>query len=293
MQTDWQPNDDAHEPEAPSAVVYGLTVLIVILLVGGVVGAVSRSDSQTSARQRLAAARKATTNQQTLHFTTTVSVPLPGGSRLEESISGAVDFVTQEFEMQISVATLTETLRQLGNVGYLQASIFHLPNGAHWVKILPSDVTGGSNTVAASTPAAGLELLDTIVGTPVVVGKEAVGSVSTTHYRVTLNLQNTFKQIGQNESRLSPIIGNGVQALAGDSDLKHEPGDVWLDSAGRVRRLRYTFKLRVLGETVSEVETSDYSNFGASVRVTTPAAGDTVPFSVVKDQLAGLPRTPA
>jgi hypothetical protein len=57
--------------------------------------------------------------------------------------------------------------------------------------------------------------------------------------------------------------------------------------------LKYTLNLRLLGVTVSEVVTSSYSDFGASVQIATPAAADTVPFSVVKGQLAGLPGTPA
>jgi hypothetical protein len=284
----WQPPSYLEAPaKTPDRTVIGvLAALIVVLLIVGAVGAVVVSrHSKPNPVALITAAPNTTANKGTAHFNATVS--LTGPADITFSLSGETNFSAKTTQLQVSAAGITETVRVVGGIEYLNLPLLSLPHGTHWVKILPQDlgVTAGPSTTASWNPTDGLQFLGGNVGNPVDVGKQDIDGVSTTHYRVTLNLKALFDRVGSAERNLSPAIARGLEALQG-LDLTHIPGDVWLDSAGRVRRFSYTLNFQIDGVAVAEVETINFSDFGAPVQITAPAAGDTVPFSAVKGQIS-------
>lgn len=266
-----------------------LAVVIAIMLIVGVVGAfVVGGSSKPSPTALVTDAPTTTFREGTAHFTSTVAIS--GPANVSFTLAGVSDFANKSTEMQLSVAGISETVNLIGGVEYLHTSLLTLPGGAHWVKILPQDlgVSAAPTTAASGDPTQGLQFLGAMVGSPTVVGTGTVDGVSTTHYHVILNLQSLFARVGQAESSLSPTFAVGFQALQGQVDLTRIPGDVWLDPAGRVRRFSYTLNLHVGAAPISEVDTTDFSDFGAHVQVSAPAASDTVPFSAVKSQLSSI-----
>jgi hypothetical protein len=288
----WQPQPYLQASKlSPGPAVFGsLAVVIAALLVASVVGAfVVGGASKPTPAARLAAANMKTAHAGTAHFTSTVSLSAPANFTF--SFSGESDFAKKSTEMHLSTNGISETVRLVNGVEYFQSALLSLPNGAHWVKILPQDVGLGSAPASAASddPTQGLQFLGGIVGSPTVIGKAVVNGVSTTHYHVILNLKSLFARVGQAEGSLSPALGDGFAALAGQVDLTRIPGDVWLDSAGRVSRFSYSLNFHAGGQAISEVDTTNYSDFGSPVQVIVPAASDTVPFSAVKSQLSSGP----
>jgi hypothetical protein len=269
-----------------------LAGVVAALLIAGAVGAVievHRSHEQGNPVAMINAAPGLTTHGGTAHFTANVAISLGGQAGPSITMSGATNFVNNESEMSISSAGLSSTIRLVSGVEYFQSSVIPLPAGAHWVEILPQDLglSGTQPGLAGSgDPTQGLQFLGSTVGPPVKVGHGTVEGTSVTHYSVVFDLATLFARVGKAEGSISPTFAKGFEALAGKVDLAHIPGNVWLDSAGRVRQFSYTIAFQTAGQAFSEVETTTFSKFGSSVEVTAPPAGETVPFSAVKNEFA-------
>lgn len=277
---------------ASSVLLRSLSAVIALLLVASVIAgvAIGRSGaSKPSAAALVKAAPQTTVHARTARFTATVSIS--GPVNLTQKLTGASDFATNTTEINLAAAGVTETIRLVGGAEYFDSPLLTLPAGAHWVKIVPQDL--GLSSVPASDShgdaSQGLTVLAATVGPPTVLGRQSVDGVTATHYGVVLNLQGVFDRVGKAQSSLSPGLANGFQSLAGQVDLTRVPGDVWLDSAGRVRRFSYHLSFTAAGRPLTELETIDYSHFGEPVHVAVPPAAETVPFSSVKDQLSLVP----
>jgi hypothetical protein len=62
---------------------------------------------------------------------------------------------------------------------------------------------------------------------------------------------------------------------------------VYVDAAGQLVRLTTDVNETLAGQSLSETATMDFSNYGTSVSVTAPLAGEVVPFqSFLKDAQA-------
>ncbi|MGH9123680.1 MAG: hypothetical protein ACRDZ8_03000 [Acidimicrobiales bacterium] len=267
-----------------------MAVVVVVALAAGVgVGVVVRSHkSRESTATLIAHSDAATLRAGTAHFneTTTLTSPIP----LTLTTSGDVNFKTGDFEKNLSDLGNTETARSVAGVGYFEPGpIIPLPGGAHWVKVLPSDLGAGSGSSIAGTsnssPGANLQYLDSAVGTATVAGHQTIDGVATTAYTLNLNLQSQFQQAGNALNNLSPALGQSSDSFANDPHLASVPAEVWLDSSGRVRQLTFKLTLQAAGVTVSETDTSTFGDFGEPVHVSAPAARDTVSFSAFKNAL--------
>jgi len=238
----------------------------------------------------IAAAPGATTHSRTAHIKATIAISLAGQVAPSITMSGDTDFVNKDSEITIGSGSLSSTVRLVSGVEYFQSPLIPLPAGAQWVKILPQDlgVTTAQPGLASGDPTQGLQFLGSTVGAPVDLGHDTVGAASVTHYSVTYDLASLFARVGKAESTLSPAFAKGFEALAGKVDFAHIPGDVWLDSAGRVRQFSYTIAFQTAGREFKEVQTTTFSEFGRTVRVTAPPAAETVPYSAVKNEFAQI-----
>ncbi len=290
----WQTPQYLQEPRPPAtpAVMGSLAGLIAVLLVISGIGALTvgrGSGAKPTNSSVIAAAQKATVHAGTAHFSATIA--LSGPSTFTVTLSGESDFAARSTQMSLSTHGIEETVRLIGGVEYYESSLLTLPAGTHWIKILPQDLglSASPASAASGDPTEGLQFLGARVGQPMVVGKETVDGAVTTHYSVVLNFETLFAAVGKAESGLSPAFAKGFEALKGKVDLTRIPGDVWLDSSGRVRRFSYSLNLQAGGLGIHELETIDFTDFGAPVHINVPAASDTVPFSAIKDQLSVLP----
>jgi len=266
--------------------------IVVVAAAGATIVLASRSGTGPTPVTLITAAAVRTEGGGTASFTQNISLTVFGRTEPVTTISGASDFATNTSEAHYSAAHgISSTIRYVGGVEYFQSSLIPLPPGAHWVRIVPQDLGATAaqpGSPASGDPTQGLQFLGAAVGNPVVVGHEMLDGVSVTDYKLTLDLADAVAKVGQATTHISSNLAKGIQALAGQVDLAHLPGEVWLDSRGRVRRFDMTISVRADGVPVTEVESMTFSDFGVPVTVVTPAASDTVPFSSVQGEFASL-----
>ena len=187
--------------------------------------------------------------------------------------SGAFDFGHKTGELTLQVAasatapSTTVDIRLLGNDLYLSSpKLAALDGGKPWIHVDASAYTqrqsqsaGALGGFQGGDPTKVLDLLQKLTGTVSQVGPAQVDGVSTTHYRATVNLAGPSSGTGTSQ------IGQGFAKLFGFGAV---PVDVWVDSAGRARRVEVTISL--LG--ITAVAGEDLGDFGAPVVVTAPPA---------------------
>jgi hypothetical protein len=109
------------------------------------------------------------------------------------------------------------------------------------------------------------------------MGTQTVGGVATTHYHAIVSIDRLIARMtarapaGQRAAVRSSY--ERLRTMIGSSTY---PMDVWLDSAGRVRQLRYAMRMPSLGASMAI--TMGLSDFGVPVRVTPPPASRTTDY---------------
>ena len=268
-----------------------LSVVVIAGVVAGIIVATRSAAPSPATRIRTAAAQ--TELARSTRFKLAIDISVSGTNQATITITGASDFAAKATEMQIRAAGLSDTVRLVNGVAYLQlpSGLVHLPGGAQWIAVTPSDVGGSSaspGSIGSGDPTQGLAFLGGLVGVPVVVGHEQLDNVGVTHYKIVVDLHALFAKVGSAASALSPAFAKGYEALASSNDLAHFPLDVWLDSQGRVRRFDQTLNTDANGAQVTELESMTFSSFGVPVAVAAPDPSLTVPFAQVKDQISAL-----
>lgn len=233
-----------------------------------------------SARVRLATT--ATTGGKSATVTGTGVIDLRSGtSRLLLGESG------RQFEQRV----VDHVLYEKPPAGTVQ-----FPAGKSWLKIdlakLSASQGAGADGSGVSDPAGSFAYTKSLSEKDVrVVGKEDVNGVSTTHYRVALDLGKLAKGDAAQEKKLRAQLGDNV------------PVDLWIDEQGRTRREQ--IELTVSGADAASGATAtagasasaqqakakvvmNFSDFGTDVKVAAPAAKDSVDFTdKLADQTTG------
>ncbi|HEY4396648.1 MAG TPA: LppX_LprAFG lipoprotein, partial [Acidimicrobiia bacterium] len=113
------------------------------------------------------------------------------------------------------------------------------------------------------------------------IGSEKVRGTRTTHYRVTIDADQAVNSAP--EARRDEVR-NSIGALGS----KKVPADVWIDSKGRLRKVR----LHVAGSsTTSKGSVSfEFFDLGAQVSVDAPSADEVIDF---QDLLGGSTTGPS
>ncbi|MGX1471889.1 UNVERIFIED_CONTAM: hypothetical protein RKD50_000697 [Streptomyces canus] len=151
-----------------------------------------------------------------------------------------------------------------------------LPEGKSWMKVdlqrlNRSQGTGGP---AMSDPANSFAYTKSLSEKDVrKVGEETVNGVSTTHYRVDLDLAKPAEGDSAQERELRAQLGDDV------------PVDLWIDEDGLTRRQQIRMTVKDTAQTAGTGTSArqaqakvvmDFSGFGTEVDVATPPSADTV-----------------
>jgi hypothetical protein len=192
------------------------------------------------------------------------------GQQIRMSGSGDVDPKSQTGTIHVSIGLggqqvpLDEVLD--GKTVYVSSSFFSsfLPSGKKWLKL---DVASASNTFGPAAfaltekPGALPPLQDVHQ-----VGTATVDGVQTTKYSAKVD-----------RSKLSPAQKSALKS----SHVTFGAIEVWVGSDGYVHRARIETSAQAGGQKANIAVTSTMSNYGESVQVTVPPAGQTVDASKV------------
>jgi len=202
-----------------------------------------------------------------------------GNSQLTMHFGGAMSaFISGDMEVRsldkVSYIKLPATLR--GVLG-------RLSGGKSWFSVDTSKLGGKQSSLPGlgqSDPTQFLAYLETVSDNVTKVGSESIRGVDTTHYHATFDLAKAVKQTGVPQTLrrgLKKILGTGA---SGSPTI---PADVYIDAAGRLRRLSMQLDLAQFGGLggsgsaglATTITTSiDLYDFGVAVDVQAPPAGD-------------------
>lgn len=162
------------------------------------------------------------------------------------------------------------------NVLRNQPGFESVPEGKAWLQVDPDTV--GTSDIAQRDPSSSLDALRGASGKVSRAGSDKVRGVNTTHYRVTLDLAKAISNSpeAQRDHVETSVIALGTRSI---------PADVWIDSKGRVRKLR----LRLKGGTVANPGSVEFEFFdlGAPVTVTQPDPNSIVDLSQIVGAATG------
>jgi hypothetical protein len=177
-----------------------------------------------------------------------------------------------QLSMKISVRGVDGPIDSIvtGNVLYMRSSLFQqlgLSGGKQWVKIdlaqlaQQQGVDLSSLANANPTPASALAYLRG-AGHVRTVGTDEVRGVSTTHYKVAVDLERAAAESkGSTRQSLRRVI-----ELSGAKKL---PADVWVDGKGYLRKVAYA---QPIGNGRSVRLSMELHDFGGPVTVKAPPA---------------------
>ena len=203
----------------------------------------------------------------TVRFTSTLEVSIRG-LRLDRSVEeGALNFQTGDYESKLSLGTLGERIerRLVGRVLYLgqfePARHPVSPVPWHGVRLLGgvSDNSPAPGSYTLIDPQVVLNVLGGAPSQPAIVGRESVGGVATVHYRLDTTLY-TFLNAQRAPSAYIRSLNDSPGAL-----------NVWLDQAGRPRRVEAAFAFSGPRGTNTMRAITQFADYGGAVKVVPPA----------------------
>ena len=238
--------------------------LVLVFVLAGCGGG---SDS-LSAKQIASAAQK-TSSKGSLEadFTISGSGVASSGSGVfntGDGNSGQLKMIVQSGNGPFTVDTVSA-----GNVLYMRSPAlqqFGLSQEKQWLKLdlgqlaRQRGVDLGGLLNANPNPTSALGYLLGSGGDAKKLGTARVRGVDTTHYRVTVDLQ-------QAASASSGSVRKSLESALKASGQKTEPFDVWVDHNGLVRKVAYT---QGANGTPGPVITMEFHDFGRHVTITPP-----------------------
>ncbi len=171
--------------------------------------------------------------------------------------------------------TTVDTI-EAGTVLYIRSPVFGqaLPPGKEWVRLdlaslaKQQGVNLGSLVDSNPTPNGALAYLRGSTGEVQDLGKEKVRGTETTHYRATIDLQQSARRAkGSTRASIRRVID-----VAG---VKKLPVDVWVGDDGYVRKVVYR---QHAGKNQSAKITMELYDFGSPVTITPPRAATVIDF---------------
>ncbi|WP_307072368.1 hypothetical protein [Streptomyces canus] len=237
----------------------------------------SQGQPQSSPAQVVQATNKKTTQAKTARIKLATTVEAGGNSETITG-SGVLDLQDGTSRMRLGQGGQQLEQRIVNQVLYQKppAASGQLPEGRSWMKVdlqrlNRSQGTGGP---AMSDPANSFAYTKSLSEKDVrKVGEDTVNGVSTTHYRVDLDLSKLAEGDSAQERKLRAQLGDNV------------PVDLWIDEDGLTRRqqIRMTVKDAAqtggAGTSARQAQAKvvmDFSGFGTEVDVAAPPSADTV-----------------
>jgi hypothetical protein len=124
-------------------------------------------------------------------------------------------------------------------------------------------------------------LFDRGATNPVTVGKEQIAATSTTHYKVTIDLNQAVKGLTGDDAT---TINKDLAAYTTPTF----PAEFWIDSSGVIRKATFTATIKgAKGKpNTHETVTVTFSSFGAPVDTSLPPANQTSDLTTLLSKLA-------
>jgi hypothetical protein len=285
------------------------TVAVMSLVAVGAGALAVGAGRPESAEAAVASAAANALNDKTADFTlsgsagiSSVTLPITG--------SGAVDFTQNALQMQIGLPvpggsqSLTEKIIELNKVIYVNVSgVGQLLPGKSWISIDASQLSGGNPATKQpelglglgggalpNRPADVLKLLSQGGNQATDLGPSTVNGQSVEGYSVTLDRAALQKAIADTKlpssiSSALPSLHLGSSLIGGASHLGYQ---VFIAKAtGQLARVTTKIGLSIIGQTISDDTTMDFTNLGSPVDITAPPASEIVPYQQFLQQAKG------
>lgn len=183
-----------------------------------------------------------------------------------------------------SLGDFSFDLRMGDEVLYLhvpQQSMEQFGTTKPWIRIDGVELAAYAGIAAAGQTSGPYDALAYLAGVSSsglrTVGAEKVRGTDTTHYAGTMIVSKVLrrsKELGGQLGGLAPHSSTIAKTLGATGSSA--PVDVWLDGAGRLRKLRVPVPFEQEGYHGSMVLTQEYYDFGVPVVVAAPPSGSTV-----------------
>jgi len=227
-------------------------------------------------------------------FTVASGTPSGAPEELAMKMEGSVDFADDVSEFTMTMPLFGEMeVRQVGPYIFQrfpqEFAAASLPEGKTWVRVdydeMMREQYGTTDPSAAGGTAPAdltgqLEYLRGVSESVEELGPEEVRGVPTERYRAVLDLEKSFE--GE-----SPELRKSYRELRRQLGSDTLPVEVWIDSAGRVRRYEMAFPVKnpeAPGGDLTMKMTAEYYDFGVPVNVEEPPAAEVVDFEEIQAQ---------
>ncbi len=280
----------SHRPRRP-VVIKALSLLLAMVLVGG--GAFVLFGRHADADAAVADAVNSALASHSADFTITGSGGAAGRT-FTMTGNGAIDFTQNAMQMSLTVATgpekITEQAVYLNKVIYINlgSAASQILPGKSWLSLDLGQLTQGGAAQSLGTgsslgndPAAALQALAQNGNKATDLGSSTIDGVAAEGYAVHLDAA-TLKADIANEN-LPAWMQDAVASVSNP----HVDYKVYVDGSGRLVRMTTETTVTVSGLTVNEGISMDFSDYGATVNVSAPPAGDVVSFQSFFQQAAG------
>jgi hypothetical protein len=280
----------SHRPRRP-VVIKALSLLLAVVLVGG--GAFLLFGRHTDADAAVADAVNSALGSRSADFTVSGSGSAAGQS-FTLSGNGAIDFTQNDMQMSLTVSNgsqqVTEQAVYLNKVIYLNLgnAVSQIIPGKSWLSLDLSQLSQdgaaqslGSGSSLGNDPAAALQALAQDGNKATDLGSSTIDGVTVEGYAVHLDAATLKAEIAK--ENLPSWMQDAVASVSNPNvDYK-----VYVDASGRLVRMTTDTSETVSGLSVNEGFSMDFSNYGASVNVSAPPAGDVESFQSFLQQAAG------
>jgi hypothetical protein len=161
---------------------------------------------------------------------------------------------------------------------YLRSPLFArgLPAGKSWrhvdlVKVGRKLGIGDPTQFDTNDPTRGVGALRAISSRVERVGSESVRGVVTTHYRSTVELRKLPAVVPPSKRA---DARRSIERLIQLSGTDSYPMEVWIDRHHLVRRMRFVLEMKIQGQSLKYVTTTEMYDFGPKQKIKPPPAGD-------------------
>lgn len=166
-----------------------------------------------------------------------------------------------------------------GTTAWMRVPAFLSPStgGKSWVRMELGSSAGSLGAAQQPDPSQMLETLRGISGSVDEVGETRVRGVETTHYRANVDLD---KALAEAPARERAQTKTALEMFGGQKKM---PVDVYIDDAGRVRRMELEYKLESAGNAFETKLKMELFDFGTRVAFKRPPASQVADLSSLTD----------